>query len=214
MSEHDRRRRCTPRAWARFCCAAFGGLALLLAVVGVYGVLAFSMSRRTRELGVRDGARRGSARHLRAGDPRGPACSSAIGLGSARGAGARFLGISFLYGVSTTDAATFVGVPLLLLGSRCWPARCPRAARCASTRCGRCAIRSLSEGLRPSDSPTRSLAAARSRLRGRGGGVVVQSGHPAGFPSRSSTPGTGARARRPRARGEIGEARARMPTAQ
>ena len=33
--------------------SAFGGLALLLAVVGIYGVLSFSIARRTREMGIR-----------------------------------------------------------------------------------------------------------------------------------------------------------------
>jgi putative ABC transport system permease protein len=88
--------------------AVFGGLALLLAAVGIYGVLSFSISRRTREMGIRLAL--GAGRHqvfllvLRDGMVL-VAVGMALGLAAGL-AGTRSLA-SFLYGVSTFDVPTF-----------------------------------------------------------------------------------------------------------
>ena len=96
--------------------AVFGGLALLLASIGLYGVMSFAVSRRTREMGIRValGARPGDVFRLvlRQG-------MTLVVLGLMLGlVGAvmvtRLLA-SFLYGVSTTDAVTFTAIPVLLM---------------------------------------------------------------------------------------------------
>jgi ABC-type antimicrobial peptide transport system permease subunit len=90
-------------------------LALTLAVVGLYGVLAFSMNERRREFGVRlaMGASRG--RVFRLGLREG---LWLVGIGLVAGlavalSGGRLLQ-AFLFGVSPTDAPTIVAVVLLL----------------------------------------------------------------------------------------------------
>jgi ABC-type antimicrobial peptide transport system permease subunit len=93
----------------------FGGLALLLAAVGIYGVLSFSISRRTREMGIRLalGAEKRSVFLLVVRD--GMLLVSAgiiIGLGGGL-AGAHSLA-SFLYGVPTLDVATFAAMTGIL----------------------------------------------------------------------------------------------------
>ena len=94
--------------------AAFGGLALLLASIGVYGVLAFSISRRTREIGIRMalGAERRDvfALVIREGMW---LVGIGIAIGLAGALDARMLA-AFLYGVSARDVATFATVPLVL----------------------------------------------------------------------------------------------------
>ncbi len=94
----------------------FGGLALLLAVIGIYGVLSFSISQRTREMGIRIalGANTQDVFLLVVRDG-----MLLVGLGMLIGlggglAGARSLA-SFLYGVSTTDWPTF-GATIAILG--------------------------------------------------------------------------------------------------
>ncbi len=95
--------------------AVFGGLALLLASIGLYGVMSFAVSRRTRELGIRValGARPGDvfALVLKQG-----MLLVAVGLvlGLVVAAMVTRLLASFLYGVSTTDTLTFAAIPLLL----------------------------------------------------------------------------------------------------
>jgi predicted permease len=93
----------------------FGGLALMLAVVGIYGVLSFSISRRTREMGIRLAL--GADRHhvfllvIRDGMLL-VILGILIGLGTGL-ATVRSLG-AFLYGVSTTDVPTFAGTVVIL----------------------------------------------------------------------------------------------------
>jgi predicted permease len=95
--------------------SAFGGLALLLAVIGIYGVLSFSISRRTREMGIRLalGADTRQVFLLVVRDG-----MLLVGLGILIGlggglAGARSL-TSFLHGVSTTDVPTFAATVTIL----------------------------------------------------------------------------------------------------
>jgi predicted permease len=96
--------------------AVFSGVALLLASVGVYGVIAYSTARRIREFGIRValGARSGQILGLvlRHG-------LTIAGVGTAIGLAAsvvltRLLG-ALLYEVSPTDPVTFAAVPLVLL---------------------------------------------------------------------------------------------------
>lgn len=108
--------------------AIFGGIALFLAAIGIYGVLSCSVSQRVHELGVRIalGAKR---RHVLALVLlRGMALALAgVGLGLAAALAASRLVAKALYGVSATDPASFTGIPLLLLAvalAACWaPAR-------------------------------------------------------------------------------------------
>ncbi len=112
--------------------AFFGGLALLLAAVGIYGVISYSVGQRTREIGIRMalGARRGSVfgMILRLGLKL-AALGIFIGILGALAVGRVLTG--FLYGVRFTDPWTFTCVSLFLgavaLAATYFPAR--RAAK-------------------------------------------------------------------------------------
>jgi len=98
--------------------AAFGLSALVLAVVGVYGVLSYAMTRRRHELAVRMalGARPGQVRRLVIGSGlRLAAAGVAAGLVVAV-VGGRVLA-ALLYEVSPTDPATLLAVGVTLLGA-------------------------------------------------------------------------------------------------
>jgi ABC-type antimicrobial peptide transport system permease subunit len=115
----------------------FAGFALLLGLVGLYGVMAFSVVRRTREIGIRMalGARAGtvSGLVLRQGAVltfAGLAAGTAAALASSR------LMAGLLYGIEPHDPATFAAAAALLAAlslAACYlPAR--RAARLDPTR--------------------------------------------------------------------------------
>jgi len=95
--------------------AGFGLTALLLAVVGLYGVLAYSVSQRTKEIGVRMalGASRGSVLGLvfREGVP---LVGFGLGLGLAAALALSRVLQSMLFGIGARDLAVFAGVPALL----------------------------------------------------------------------------------------------------
>jgi predicted permease len=96
--------------------AAFAGLAVFLAAIGIYGLMAYSVKQRTAEIGIRMavGASRGRvvAMVLRQGMAL-AAVGSVVGLGGALAA-TRLIR-SWLYGVSATDGVTFAAVTLVLL---------------------------------------------------------------------------------------------------
>ena len=93
----------------------FGLLALLLAAVGLYGVMSFSVSRRTRELGIRMALGAQAADVFRMVLRQGMILVIAgVALGLITAAAVTRLLTSFLYGVGATDAVTFAGVPLVL----------------------------------------------------------------------------------------------------
>ncbi len=99
-----------------FASSAFGALATLLAAIGLYGVLAYTVARRTREIGIRIalGARATDVRLLVMRDV---ALFAAIGIpiGLAGGlAIARLLG-SLLYNVTTYDPLVITGATLSLI---------------------------------------------------------------------------------------------------
>jgi predicted permease len=104
-----------PRA-AAFLFGFAGFMGLLIATVGIYGVISFAVARRTREIGIRMalGARRGQVLEMVLKQGLGlTAIGSALGLGLSL-ALAR-VAASLLYGVSPTDTLTFIGVPALLV---------------------------------------------------------------------------------------------------
>jgi putative ABC transport system permease protein len=97
---------------------AFGGLALLLAAVGVYGVMAYAVSQRTRELGIRLalGARPGAVRALVLGEGM-LLAGLGIGLGLVGALGLGRLLVGLLYGVRPTDPRVLAAAGLLLAGA-------------------------------------------------------------------------------------------------
>jgi predicted permease len=103
------------RRFSTLLLAAFAAAALLLAVFGLYGVIAYSVSRRTHEIGVRValGATRGEVLRMVLGQGlRLVLAGAAIGIAGALGL-TRFLS-SLLYGVQPADPVTLVAVSLLL----------------------------------------------------------------------------------------------------
>jgi ABC-type antimicrobial peptide transport system permease subunit len=104
--------------FSAFLVSGFATVALLLSVVGLYGVIAYSVSQRTREIGVRMalGAQRISVYQMVLGEA---ARLIAVGvvLGLAGSVGAAMLMRKLLFGVKAWDAGTLIGVAVTLAGS-------------------------------------------------------------------------------------------------
>jgi putative ABC transport system permease protein len=105
-----------PRRFSAVLTGLFAGLALVLAAVGIYGVMSSAVSQRTQEIGVRMalGAQMANVRGMILGQTlKLTLIGVAIGLAGAFGV-ARFLA-SMVFGVGTHDAGTFLGVAVLLM---------------------------------------------------------------------------------------------------
>jgi ABC-type antimicrobial peptide transport system permease subunit len=94
----------------------FGAMALLMTALGVYGVVAYSVSERTRELGVRAalGASRGMLARLVIGNGLAVVILGLV-VGAIAALGATRYHETSLFGVSATDPLTFAAVAIVLL---------------------------------------------------------------------------------------------------
>jgi putative ABC transport system permease protein len=105
----------TERSFHMLLLALFAGLALLLAGVGIYGVMSYAVGQRTREIGIRLalGASRRDVLQL---VMRQGITLTAVGLGLGLAASAALVRLmrTLLFGVSAYDPLTFAGVTLLL----------------------------------------------------------------------------------------------------
>jgi predicted permease len=112
--------------------AIFSALALLLAAVGLYGVMSYTVSQRTREVGIRMalGARRSDVMKLVVGQGM-ALVGVGLGLGLLASIALRRVMSGLLFGVSATDPLVFSAFAVLMaivaLLANCLPAR--RAAR-------------------------------------------------------------------------------------
>jgi len=95
---------------------SFGGLAVVLACIGLYGVVSYGVAQRTREIGVRMalGAKRADVFQMILSQS-GRLVGVGVLIGLLTAFGLTRLMASFLFGVAATDPLTFMAVALLLI---------------------------------------------------------------------------------------------------
>jgi ABC-type antimicrobial peptide transport system permease subunit len=96
--------------------AIAGGMALLLGLIGIYGVIAYAVSQRTREIGIRLalGAQPADVRRIFVRYGLG-LCAMGITIGVVAAATLTRVMKSLLFGVAPMDPMTFAAVPVTLL---------------------------------------------------------------------------------------------------
>jgi predicted permease len=108
---------------------AMGVLAVLLAAIGLYGVMAYAVNQRTQEMGIRLALGASPSALLRMVVRQGMTLTSVgliIGLGLALGAFGSIGAVrTLLPGISPLDPITFIAVPLLLAGIACFASWIP-----------------------------------------------------------------------------------------
>jgi predicted permease len=115
MEQHVREAYVLPRV-AAMLFGIFGAIGLVLAAVGLYGLMSFAVSRRTREIGIRMAMGAPRAAVLRLVLRRGMALTcTALALGWPVAWLLAKISSSFLYGISPHDAVTFTLVPIVLM---------------------------------------------------------------------------------------------------
>lgn len=106
-----------PQRVAAIVTGALGAIGLLMATIGLYGIMSYSVNRRGREIGIRValGARRGEVLGMVVREGMRLAVAG-VAIGLVLAVAATRLMSSFLFNVSPLDSLTFVGMSMLFLG--------------------------------------------------------------------------------------------------